>query len=340
MKLDRARHDPGELLEFYEQGLAALGALCERTWHDRLEVVAEGRAATLWNPLGTLHAVELQFVTADATAAREASREVFPGCPLTFQLAEALRKSPLPLERFVLPDTTPPRPPETAVAEKLWRAQFPDTRRWQIAAPFQPDFHFSLVALARCEIQAIDQHWSLHRVAFSLRGGAWDDDLARELGFHPAGGAVTSEIVWPAPDPAQWGAWLQGALEHELGGELARVRTRQENNLRRELERVDDYFENYARELSERAVRSSNTDAKVKSADRLAAARAEHGRRRADQLTRHEIHVLPHLDSLLLIAEKAWRARVQAERPHRPQEVEALFVPRARRWALDESLRI
>jgi hypothetical protein len=151
---------------------------------------------------------------------------------------------------------------------------------------------------------------------------------------------VTPEIVWPTPDPAQWAAWLQGALEHELAGELARVRTRQENNLRRELERVDDYFENYARELSERAVRSSNTEAKLKSADRLAAARAEHGRRRADQLARHEIHIHPHLDSLLLISEKAWRARVQAERLHRPQEVEALFIPRARRWELDDSLRI
>ena len=43
MKLNRATHDPGQLLEFYEEGLTALGALCERTWHDRLEVVAEGR---------------------------------------------------------------------------------------------------------------------------------------------------------------------------------------------------------------------------------------------------------------------------------------------------------
>jgi len=53
--------------------------------------VAEGRAATLWNPLGGLHEVELHFTPADTTSARDAAREVFPGCPLTFQLAEALR---------------------------------------------------------------------------------------------------------------------------------------------------------------------------------------------------------------------------------------------------------
>jgi len=91
MKLNRATHDPGQLLEFYEEGLSALGALCERTWHDRLQVVAEGRAATLWNPQGALHEVELHFMPSDTTSARDAAREVFPGCPLTFQLAEALR---------------------------------------------------------------------------------------------------------------------------------------------------------------------------------------------------------------------------------------------------------
>ncbi len=78
MKLERASHEPGELLEFYEQGLCALGALCERTWHDRLEVVAEARAAALWNPQGTLYEVELHFAQADTYVARDAAREVFP----------------------------------------------------------------------------------------------------------------------------------------------------------------------------------------------------------------------------------------------------------------------
>jgi hypothetical protein len=48
-----------------------------------LEVVAEGRPATLWNPQGSLHEVELLFTPADTTSARDAAREVFPGCPLT-----------------------------------------------------------------------------------------------------------------------------------------------------------------------------------------------------------------------------------------------------------------
>ena len=195
MKLDRASHDPGQLLEFYEEGMAALGALCERTWHDRLEVVAEGRAATLWNPQGTLHEVELHFMPSDTTSARDAAREVFPGCPLTFQLAEALRPMPLALERFVLADDAASRPPDSAVAEKLWRSQFANTSRWQLAAPFKADFHFSLIAVARCEIQAMDQHWSLHRLAISLPGGESDEALARDIGFHQETAESTAEII-------------------------------------------------------------------------------------------------------------------------------------------------
>ena len=121
MKLDRLAYDPGALVNFYEAGLAALGALCERTWHDRLEIVAEGRAAKLWNPDGALHEIELAFAPADATAARDAVREVFPGCPLTFRLAETLRPSPLPLERVALAGELEAHAPDPAVAEKLWR---------------------------------------------------------------------------------------------------------------------------------------------------------------------------------------------------------------------------
>ena len=331
MKLPRASHEPGELLEFYEQGLGALGALCERTWHDRLEVVAEARAAALWNPQGALHEVELHFAQSDTNVARDAAREVFPGCPLTFRLAESLRVSPLPLERFVRPDVGS-RPPEAAVAEKLWRSQFADTTRWQLTAPFQPDFHFSLVALARCELQAIDQHWSLHRVAISLPGGEADEHLAEEFNFYQTGGEATSEIIWPSPDPAAWQALLQRAFEHELANELLPIRARQEYSLRREVERIDDYFENYAHELSARAARTVNAQAKIKSADRLAAAKAEHARRRADQVARHEIRVHPHLEALMLVAERAWRAKLGVERSHRARTLEALFVPRSRKW--------
>ncbi|MGH7939927.1 MAG: hypothetical protein ACREFR_02500 [Limisphaerales bacterium] len=333
MKLERAKYDSGELLEFYEHALCGLGALCERTWHDRLHVVAEGRSARLWNADGALHEVELQFAPANATMARDAAREVFPGCPLTFQLGEALRSSPLPLERFVLPEAATSSAWEAVVAEKLWRAQFPDTTRWQLAAPFKPGFHFSLLALTRCEIQAIDQRWSLHRLAFSLPDGQEDDDLAREIGFHHAGAEPIS-IPWPSPNPARWTALLQQALELEISAELAEVRARQENSIRRELARIDSYFENYERELAARFARVANEKSKIKMADRRAAARAEHHRRRADQLARHEIRVQPHVDGLLLIAEKAWRASVRVERSHRDQTVEALLVPRSRRWVI------
>ena len=71
MKISRIDYDPGSALAFYEEALSAMGALCERTWHDRLEVVAEGRAASLWNDAGALHAQELLFAPADVTVARE-----------------------------------------------------------------------------------------------------------------------------------------------------------------------------------------------------------------------------------------------------------------------------
>jgi hypothetical protein len=333
MKIDRLTHEPGLLLEFYQDGLGSLGALCERTWHDRLEVVAEGAAAKLWNQDGNLHAVELQFVPAEATSARDAAREVFPGCPLTFRLAKVLRPRPTALERLVLADTTT-RAPDVEVAARLWRTQFPDTARWEMASGFKADYHFSLVCLVRCEIQAIDQHWSLHRVVLSLPDGESDDHLARELGFQQARDGAGDEINWPVPAPAQWNRWLQQALESELADDLEHVRTRQENSLRRDLDRIDDYFENYQQELIVRADRSSSANTKTKIADRLASAKAEHARRRADQVARHEIRVQPHLDALLLIAETAWSTQLRVERAHRPQTLEASFIPRARRWEL------
>jgi hypothetical protein len=332
VKLDRMAYEPGALVDFYEEGLTALGALCSRTWHDRIEVVAEGAAARLWNAGGELHAVDLQFAPAGASGAHDAAREVFPGCPLTFRLAEALRPSPLALERAVLAADGPgARPPDAATVERLWRNQFTDTLRWRQAAPFVPDYHFSLVALVRCEVQAIDQQWSLHRLALSLPGGGLDDGLAREIGFARTESPARGPEAWPDPDPAAWSALLSRAMEQEIAGELAGVRVRQESRLRRELERVDDYFENYERELSERAKRGSG--AKLKLAERLAAAKAEHARHRADQVTRHEIAIVPHIDALLLVAEPAWRAALQVDRAHQPSaRIEARFVPRARRW--------
>ncbi|MGH7944959.1 MAG: hypothetical protein ACREH8_24080 [Opitutaceae bacterium] len=330
MKLERMPYETGALADFYEEGLTALGALCSRSWHDRLEIVAEGTAAGLWNEDGALHLVELQFA-AGGSSARDAARDVFPGCPLTFRLAAALRPEPLALERIVLAADGAGRPPDATVAEKLWRTQFPDTTRWRQAAPFTTDFHCSLVALARCEIQAIDQHWMLHRVALGLPDGRSDEGLAREIGFARADASPHASIAWPEPDPAGWSALLSRGLELELANDLRGIRARQENRLRREIERVDNYFDQYARELAERASRSGSANMKI--ADRLAAARVEHDRHRADQVARHEIVVIPHIDSLLLVAEPAWRAALHVGRTHQaPTDVTARFVPRARRW--------
>ena len=91
---ERLPYASDALVDFYDEALTALGALCERTWHDRLEVVADGTSARLWNDAGDLHEVELWFPAPDDTAPREAAKEVFPGCPLTFRLAEALRPAP------------------------------------------------------------------------------------------------------------------------------------------------------------------------------------------------------------------------------------------------------
>ncbi len=332
MKIDRVGHSPGDLIQFYEEGLTSLGAVCDRTWHDRLEVIAEDRAAMLWNTDGALHEIELQFTPADSTAARDAAREVFPGCPLTFKLSETLRGGLLSLERFVLPDNSPPRPPDASVAEKNWRAQFTETTRWLIASPWKPDFHYSLLALTRCEIQAIDQHWSLHRVIISLADGELDDALAQEITFHQTPNKSETEIIWPQPNPDEWRQLLEKALTQELSEEMTRIRKRQEHSLRRELERIDDYFENYERELTATAQRSANSTAKIKLTDRLAAAKAEHNRRRADQVARHEIRVCPHMDAFVLIAEKAWRVRLQVHQAREAHEMDVLFVPRLRQW--------
>jgi len=101
---------------------------------------------------------------------------------------------------------------------------------------------------------------------------------------------------------------------------------------RRELERIDDYFEAYERELHQRQSRSQNENTKMKSNDRLVAAAAEHQRRRQDQVQRHEIRLIPHLDALLLVAEPAWQTTVTFVQCHELRRTTAKFVTRAPRW--------
>ena len=336
MRIERLPHSPGAVADFYDEAFTSLGALCERTWHDRLEVVAEGDSARLWNQDGALHEIELWFPPPEDTTPREAAKEVFPGCPLTFRLAEALRPAPIALERVLLHGGDGARAPTADVAEKLWRAHFPETNRWRLTAPFVAERHHSLVALVRCEIQAIDQHWSLRRLAVSLPDGLPDDSLARSLDLAQIAPDRDPASDWPTADPARWQEFLRAALAEDLSPDLTAIRDRQAQHLRRELERVEDYFGHYEQELATRAARTGSETTKLKTAERLAAAKAEHTRRRADQVARHEIRVHAHLDALLLTAESGWRTTLNVDRNHQAQTLSARFVPRARRWVLPD----
>jgi len=336
MKLHRLAHDPGMLIEFFEEGLTTLGAVCERSWHDRLELVAEGRAASLWNASDDVIEKALRFVPVDAPGGRDADTEVFPGCPLTFRLAETLRSGTLQVERVALERFEQARPPSCDAVERIWHAQIPACPRWRLEVPFQPTWHFSLLFLARCEIQAIDQQWSLHRLALSFSDGERDDSLAEKLDFAAVNARPEETLSWPALDLARWPERVAAALSAELADDLNRIRARQSNYLRRELDRIDDYFENYQRELQHRVGRSRSQDAQSKLEQRLAAARLEHERRRNDQVQRHEIRVISHLDKLLLVAEPAWGAIVCWEKHRQDHRVAAHFLPRSRRWFIDE----
>lgn len=336
MKLSKLPHDPAALVDFFQEALEHLGAVCERSWFDRLQLVADGRPARLWNDDGALHETELHFPAPETAAPRDAAREVFPGCPLTFRLAEMFLPANLALDRAILVSADRNnQPPSTDVAEKLWRAQWAGQGRWRLESNFTPAHHFSLIALVRCEIQAIDQHWSLHRLALSLPGGERDESLAAALDFASLSAETASALSWPACDPVHCRNLLGEALQEELAEEIDSIRARQESYLQRELDRVDDYFDGYEAELKQRAARTHSDAAKLKVNERLAAAHAEHARRRQDQIQRHEIRVQPRFDSLLLLAEPAWQAVVGVMCDHgQSRRQTARFVPRRRRWFL------
>lgn len=333
MQHPRLQHEPRALSEFFDEALSTLGALCDKSWHDQLDVVAEGPAARLWREDGALHETRLRFLAADALKAgtpSQAATEVFPGCPLTFRLAETLRPNPLVLERAVM-DASTARAPDDDVLERLWLTAHPGARRWRRVASCKNAWHVSLIALLRCETQAIDQHWSLHRIALSLPNGTLDEDLAASL---DTASLVTAaeDIAWPAPDPEGWSRMLCSVVEIALAADLKAIRDRQERQLRREFDRIEAYFTGYEAELTERSQRSRTPDAKDKLAARLAATQAEREHRRRDQLARHEIRVIPHLDALLLLAEPALSTQIAWHADHQDHEASALYVPRARRW--------
>jgi len=334
VKLDRLPPDPGALATFYTDALTSLGAVVERSWYDQIDVLAEGEAARVWNDSGNLHQAELRFPAPDETRLRDASREVFPGCPTTFRLTELLNPQPPILRRAVLePDRTARQPPSDEVAARTWAQSFPGEPAFTRQSPFLSCFHFSLLAVVRCEIQAIDQVWSAHRIRFSTLDGT---RVAQ--GHHDAvltlDPAAPAEIPWPELDESRTQKHLVATLTTELEPELTVVRARQQRHLSREIQRIDDYFSTYEKELRGRRIRGgANPEAARKSLeDRVTAAKAEHQRRRSDQLDRHAIRVKPHVDALLLIAERAWSttAALQVGRDRRTEPV--LYVPHARQW--------
>jgi hypothetical protein len=203
-----------------------------------------------------------------------------------------------------------------------------------VETPFHPATHYSVVALVRCEIQAIDQHWSLHRVALNLPGGGRDEDLARRMDIGTLESADDGNLTWPNMEASEYAELLRRAIEQEIADDLGLIRERQKAALARELERIDRYFDAYARELEARVHRNAAPEAQARFDDRLAAARSEHARHRADQAARHEILVRPHVDALLLVAEPAWKAGIRIVRGHQPAaSLEGIFVPRSRRWS-------
>ena len=79
-------------------------------------------------------------------------------------------------------------------------------------------------------------------------------------------------MAWPCVEVERWHTLIVEAIRREVAGQLAPIRVRQENYLRRELDRIDDYFAGYERELTARAARSSGKSGKLRVDERLAAA--------------------------------------------------------------------
>jgi hypothetical protein len=331
MKFSKIPPRVEHLIDFFEEGLSSLGAVCERTWHDRLEVLAEGDAARLWRKEGELFSGELYFRDGSLADPGDPEAEIFPGCPLTFQLVEALWRHHLAHCRVCLSTGSGVKAPANDVAQKLWQAQFGSCMDWR-ATPFLPAWSFSLVVALRCEIQATDQSWSSHRLAFTLPGGERDSGLEFALEQLSPVEPLGEEPDWPAVDSGAASDWIGRALNNELSVELSKMKERQQLFLRRELSRIDDYFETYCHELRGRMNRQRKEEATKRYAARLEATRVEHHRRRTDQIERHTIHVLPHVDAVLTVAEPAFAANVTWRAGRGETSAQGVFVPRTRRW--------
>lgn len=335
MKLSRLAYDPAYLLDFYEEILGSCGCLCERTWYDQLFVIPGGRGVTFW-PSGASEA-NLRFRSNSESAAIDPARDVFPGSPLNLSICESVL-SQLTVHRVAL-RTGDQKPPDPDLVERRWNSQFPGRVKMRTTTPFVASAHFSIVAALRCEIQAVDQHWSQHRLAINLATGEPDPQLAEQL-------AILEP--WSDPAPFDWPEFRQeecrkvllAALGREAGATVKSVKDRQSKYLQRELATVDRYYADYAGALAGRLIRTRSEAGRSKMQERLEAAKLEHQIRRIDQIKRHEIHVHAHVDALLMVAEPAHKTQVHYVQERQERQQIALWIPRMRSWSLDRSQNV
>lgn len=219
--------------------------------------------------------------------------------------------------------------------ERRWSHQYPAKERLQITTPFVAAVHFSVIAVLRCEIQAVDQHWTQYRLAINLQNGDPDSQLAEQVAVLEPWSDPTP-IDWPEFSPEPCRKVLLTALEREAWPAVKAIKVRQSKYLQRELDTVDRYYSDYEASLTDRMNRTRNDDGRAKMRARLEAARQEHQIRRIDQIKRHEIHVFAHVDALLMVAEPAHRTQVRYVSQRQAQQQDALWIPRTRSWVVAE----
>jgi len=118
-------------------------------------------------------------------------------------------------------------------------------------------------------------------------------------------------VTFPGGTPFREQRW-GNEPNAELSPELAEVKARQERYPRRELARVADCFEHYEHELRARKDRERREKSIARYQQRIEATHAEHRRCRGDQIERHAMRGIPHLDALLVSAEPAFCTVVES----------------------------
>ncbi len=128
--------------------------------------------------------------------------------------------------------------------------------------PFLLKPHFSLLFALRCEIQAVDQHWTQHRLAIDLVNGKSDSALPDQLeGLSPWN--YTAAFEWPVLRPEDYVSTLLN-LKREAAPLLQAIQKRQSEYLERELRRIDRFFNDYVTELTIRLGRTQRDETRAR----------------------------------------------------------------------------